>query len=114
MDITRVTGTARILLFVFSACWFMLFLAVAACNWLCICLNLRNKRRGIYKHYSLVYAVGLMSFYCSFVFLPMRYSPYLWLVIVLDPGVPMLLIGLPIAFLVRSIGSCFRHVYRRR
>jgi hypothetical protein len=78
---------------------FCLFGVYVAClNWAALFLSIRNARRGIGKRYSQGPVFGPLSGYLGLTALPIHKSPWVWLVLLLDPSTLVLAVSLPYLF----------------
>jgi hypothetical protein len=73
---------------------------VACLNWIAIFFSIRNKRRGIAKSYSQGPLFGPLSGYLGLKALPIHKSPWVWLVLLLDPSTWVVAVSLPYLFRV--------------
>jgi hypothetical protein len=76
-------------------------LYVAGANWAAIFLSLRNKRRGVNKRYSQGPVIGPLLGYFGLQALPLRKSPWIWLVLLIDPSTWIVVVSIP--FLIREV-----------
>ena len=76
----------------------MFGLYVACFNWAAIFISIRNERRGIAKRYSLAPAIGPVLGYVGLKALPIHLSPWVWLVLLLDPSTFVVVVSLPFLF----------------
>lgn len=81
---------AASLLMLFGAC-------VAAMNWGCVIISMRNKRKGIDKHHSTVPLISLVAAGFAYIIYPLEPKGWIGLIPALDLGNWMLAIGLAIA-----------------
>lgn len=80
---------------VISIVSFLLFALVAIGNWSLIIDYYWKRFKKVEVHHSLIYFIGPICFTLGFFLLPLKMSPYLFLLILLDPGTVLSVIGLP-------------------
>ena len=92
-----------IILYVISIVFFLLFAWVAIANWYCIIDYYWKRFKKIEVHHSLGFGIGPVCFTIGFLFLPLKISPYLFLLVLLDPGTVVLIVGFP--WLIKGLFS---------
>lgn len=85
-------------------------LYVAGLNWAGLVLNISNRKRGIPKRYSQGPVLGPLLGYLGLNALPIQKSPWIWLVLLIDPSTWIVLFAIPFAF--RHAGTAHKDVTR--
>ena len=70
---------------------------IAAMNWGCVIISMRNKRRGIHKHHSTVPLVSLILAALADSVYPFNSKAWIGIIPAVDIGNWALIIGLPCA-----------------
>jgi hypothetical protein len=68
---------------------------IGGANWAALFLSIRNAERGIGKRYSQSPAIGPLFAYFGLSALPIHKSPWIWLVLGLDPSTWIVLMSIP-------------------
>lgn len=77
---------------------------IVGLNYGCIIVSERNKRRGIDKHHSVSPFIGPISYLIGASLSPFKIGIHVLIVLVLDPGTWLIVLGLPYALLTELLG----------